>query len=183
VADATTADGQIQANDANTGSDAPPAAGVSVLYQVGVSAASSAYIGCTLSIKNSGVASPAVADLKVRYYYTDEVHLSPMMTINWSHISTSGPDVDLSVTSAFGSLVPAATGADSYVEFGFSSSHPALATGESAVFAWQMQGPDPSKDVYTQTNDYSFDSSKTTPTSWDHVVILQNGTVIWGTVP
>jgi hypothetical protein len=51
------------------------------------------------------------------------------------------------------------------------------------VFSWQMQGPNPAQDVYTQTNDYSFDSSKTTLTSWTHVVLLRNGSVIWGTPP
>jgi hypothetical protein len=151
---------------------------------VNTAAASSAYIGCTLSIQNSGVASPAVATLKLRYYYTDEVHLAPQMTINWSHISTSGANQDLTVTYSFASLTPAVTGADSYIEFAFSSSsNPALATGEVAVFSWQMQGPDPAHDIYTQTNDYSFDASKTTATLWDHVVVLQNGGVIWGTIP
>jgi hypothetical protein len=89
----------------------------------------------------------------------------------------------LAVTSAFAPFVPATPSADTYIEFGFSSSHPMLAPGESAVFSWQMQGPDPSKNVYTQTNDYSFDASRTTLTSWDHIVLLQNGILLWGTPP
>jgi len=157
--------------------------GLSVLYKVEVPAAISDYLGCQLLVKNSGTGSPAVSTLKVRYYFTDEVHLTPQLKINWSHISTSGPDTDLTVTDILASLVPAAPGADTYIEFGFSSGHPMLGPGESAVFSWQMQGPDPAKNLYTQTNDYSFDPSKTTLASWAHVVLLQNGSIVWGMAP
>jgi hypothetical protein len=105
------------------------------------------------------------------------------MTINWSHISTSGADADSTVTYTIAPLVPAAPEADTYVEFSFSSSHTLLGAGESVVFSWQLQGPDPATDIYTQTNDYSFDASDTTLTTWDHVVLLQNGSVAWGIVP
>jgi hypothetical protein len=105
------------------------------------------------------------------------------MTINWSHISTSGADAPASVTYAFGAVTPAVTGADTYIEFGFTSGHTQLALGEAVWFSWQVQGPDPAKDVYNQTNDYSFDASKTTMTPWTHVVLLQNGSVVWGTPP
>ncbi len=162
----------------------PPPTGLSVEYQVADPTAMSAYIGATLSILNSATTSATLSGLSLRYYYTDEVHMTLQMTINWSHISTTGANADVSVSSSFGTVVPAATNADSYVEFTFSSgSHPALGMGESAVFAWQMQGPDPAHDMYTQTNDYSFDATKTSLASWDHVVLLQGGTVLWGTVP
>jgi mannan endo-1,4-beta-mannosidase len=157
--------------------------GLSVQYQVMDPAASSAYIGATLSILNSSSTSVTVSGLSLRYYYTDDVHMTPQMTINWSHISTSGANTDLSVSDSFAALTPSATGADSYIEFTFSSGHGALATGESAVFSWQMQGPNPAQDVYTQSNDYSFDASKTSLTNWDHVVLLQGGSVLWGVVP
>jgi hypothetical protein len=170
-------------SDAGAAEAGPPATGLVVMYQVGVSAATSAYVGCELSIANMGTDPVAVSSLQVRYFYTDEVHVTPQMTINWSHVSTSGADADLAVAPAFGAQVPPATGADSYAEFGFSSSHSMLAHGEAAVFQWQMQGPDPAKDVYTQTGDYSFDPSKSILTSWDHVVLLQNGALAWGTLP
>jgi hypothetical protein len=169
-------------DDAETA--APSQTGLSVLYEVQDPAAMSAYIGCELSITNSGTGSPGLSDLKARYYYTDEVQQTPQITINWSHVSTSGADEDLEVTSSVVSLVPAVTDADTYVEFSFSSnSSPALTPGESAMFSWQLQGPTPSQDIYTQTNDYSFDASTTTLTSWDHIVLLQSGTVVWGLTP
>jgi len=180
-ADATEADLATDGTTIEGGN--PPIAGLSVLYQVGVAAPMSAYLGCELSIQNSGTASPSVSSLKVRYYFTDEVHLTEQMTINWSHISTSGADADTTVTYTFAPLIPPAPDADTYIEFSFSSSHTLLGAGESIMFSWQLQGPDPAKDTYIQTNDYSFDASKTTLTSWDHVVLLQNGSVAWGTEP
>jgi len=169
-------------DDADTA--APPQTGLSVLYEVQDPAATSAYIGCELSITNSGTGSPGLSDLKARYYYTDEVHQTPQITINWSHVSTSGADQDLGVTSSVVPLVPAVTDADTYIEFSFSSNgSPALTPGESAVFSWQLQGPAPSQDIYTQTNDYSFDASTTTLTNSDHIVLLQSGAVVWGLPP
>jgi len=159
------------------------AAGFSVLYLVMIANPSSAYVECELHAKNSGASSAPVSALKVRYYFTDEVHKTPQLIINWSHVTTAGANGDLTVTPAIVPLVPTATGADTYIEFGLSSGHPTLATGESADFSFRMNGPNPATDIYTQSNDYSFDSSKTVLAIWDHVVLVQNGTVIWGAPP
>jgi endoglucanase len=71
-----------------------------------------------------------------------------------------------------------------YIEFGLSSTgHPTLAPGDSADFSFRMNGPNQATDIYTQSNDYSFDSSKTALSTWNHVVLVQNGTVVWGTPP
>jgi hypothetical protein len=157
--------------------------GLQVLYAVQDSAATSAYMGCELSIVNSGSTPVALSGLEARYYYTDEVHLAPQMTINWSHVSTSGADAPLTVTWTVVPLQPPSTNADTYVAFDFTSSHSMLAPGESAVFSWQLQGPDPSKDVYTQANDYSFNANMTALAPWSHVILAQGGTVVWGSPP
>src|SRR5438445_686754 len=79
---------------------------------------------------------------------------------------------------------PVVDNADTYVEFSLSSAgHSNLAPNESADFSWQMQGPNPAQNKYTQTNDYSWDATKTSLQPWDHVVLLRNGTVVWGTPP
>jgi hypothetical protein len=143
----------------------------------------SSYIGSEISINDASTSSVPISSLTLRYYYTDEVHVTPQMTINWSHVSTSGADEDLTVNYTFGTVSPAVMDADSYVEFSFSSSASVLTPGEAAVFSWQMQGPDPATDIYTQSNDYSFDSTKTTLTAWNHVVLFESGSVAWGIVP
>lgn len=139
---------------------------------------------CELRTDNTGTSSVPVSELKLRYYFTDEVMKTPLITINWSHVCVPGNcGSTLAMTSTVNAVIPPVTGADTYLEFGFSSNHPTLGTGDSAEFAFQMQGPNPSADIYTQTNDYSFDSSKTTASIWQHVVLLQNGMVVWGTPP
>jgi Cellulose binding domain len=165
----------------------PPPTGLSVLYQVGPSAAMSAYIGCQLSVTNASTASVPVSSLEARYYFIGEdtggVAVTPQMTIQWSHVSTSGANADLTVTYTFNPLQPATTTADTYVAFDFSSSHSELAPGESAVFSWQVQGPDPAQDVYNQTSDYSFNASMTSLAPWTHVTLFQGGSIAWGAVP
>jgi hypothetical protein len=175
--------GDATAGDAGDGESGVAATGLSVLYSVQDSSATSAYIGCELSVANSGSTPVDLSSLEVRYYYTDDVHLTPQININWSHVSTSSADATLTVTDTVGPLTPPAATADTYIAFDFSSSHSQLGPGESAVFSWQLQGPDPSKDVYTQTNDYSFNAGMTTLAPWDHVVLTQSGSVAWGVLP
>ncbi|HEV3191424.1 MAG TPA: cellulose binding domain-containing protein [Polyangiaceae bacterium] len=181
--DATAVDAWNGASDAGQVESGLPSAGLSILYKVEIAAATSAYLGCQLSVKNSGNGSPEVSALAVRYYFTDEVRLTPQLHLNWSHISTLHADADLKVAGSFAPFAPPAAGADTYIEFKLSSGHRLLGPGESAVFSWQMQGPDPSKNLYIQTNDYSFDLTKTDFASWDRVVLLQNGSVVWGQLP
>jgi endoglucanase len=165
-------------------SDAGFVAGMQVLYGAQTTTAMSSYIGCELHAKNGGTSMVAVSELKLRYYYTNEaIGKVPTLTLFWSHITTGGAQPALTVTWMVNTLTPAKNNADTYIEFSLSSGQTNLAPNQSADFSWQLQGPNPSTDVYTQTNDYSFDATKTTPQLWDHVVLLRNGTVVWGTPP
>jgi mannan endo-1,4-beta-mannosidase len=184
VADTGAIDTGAGAIDADAG---PPATGLSVLYQVGPSSAMSAYIGSQLSVTNSGSTSVALSSLEARYYFIGEdtsgIAVTPQMTIQWSHVSTSGANTDLTVTSTFNPLSPSATGADTYIAFDFSSSHSSLAPGEAAVFSWQVQGPDPAHDIYNQTSDYSFNASMMSLAAWTHVTLFESGSLAWGAPP
>ena len=159
-------------------------AGLHVLYAVLKTQTSSPYVQCELHAKNNGGTPVPVSELKLRYYFTDEVKKAPQIMINWSHVCAPGNcGHDLTVTSAVTPVVPPATSADTYIEFGFSSGRASLGPGDSADFTFQMQGPNPATDVYTQTNDYSFDGARTALSAWPNVVLLQNGNVAWGTPP
>jgi len=166
-------------------SDAGFVAGMQVLYAVQSTAAMSPYIECELHAKNGGTSTVAVSELKLRYYYTnEEVGKPPTLTLNWSHVTTGGANQTLDVTSMVNALAPAKNNADTYVEFSLASaSHTNLSPNESADFSWRMNGPNQATDVFTQTNDYSFDVGRTTPQQWDHVVLVRNGTVVWGVPP
>jgi mannan endo-1,4-beta-mannosidase len=164
--------------------DAGFIAGLQVLYLNMQTGSSSPYIGCELHAKNGGQSTAPIDELKLRYYFTNDISLPPQIMFNWSHVSTPGSQVTLTVTSAVAGISPVVGNADSYLEFSLSSpGHPNLAPNESADFSWQMQGPNPAQNKYTQSNDYSWDMSKTSLQPWDHVVLLRNGTVVWGTPP
>jgi len=168
----------------STGTGGGPPSGFSILYANMHTTATSAYIGCELHAKNAAMGSLPISELKVRYYYTNEVTSAPQLMMNWGHVSTGGAQGGLTVTFTVNPLMPAKPTADTYLEFSLTSGdHPNLAPGESADFSWQMQGPDPSKNIYTQTNDYSWDMTKASLQPWDHVVLLRNDFVIWGTPP
>jgi hypothetical protein len=156
--------------------------GFVVQYACMKTAVMSPYVEAEINAKNTGTTAIPVAELKLRYYFTDEPRVTNQMMNNFSHISTSGANQTLNVTSVVAGLVPTVTDADTYIEFSFTSDQ-ALAPNEAMDFSWQMDGPDQSKDIYNQSNDYSFDATKTTLTNWDHVVLFHNGTVVWGALP
>jgi len=157
--------------------------GFSVQWKNEHTQTSSAYLGGEIVVKNAGPNSLAVSDIKVRYYFTDEVKKAFQFNNNFQHINTSGSQADLTVTFKTVGMAPTTATADTYIEFSFSSGHGQLGPNEALDFAWQMQGPNPGTDTFTQSNDYSFDASKTSLTNWEHIVALQGTNLLWGTPP
>jgi hypothetical protein len=156
------------------------ATGFYVQYLNQKTATSSPYISCTLRVINNGTGTVAVNSLKLRYYLTNDPVGTLQMMNNYQHIAIPGNQADLTVTTAFVKMTPV-TNADTYIEFSFSSGHPMLAPQEVLEYSWQVQ--DTGNDSFNQSNDYSFDASKTALAPWDHVVLYQSGSVIWGTPP
>ena len=158
--------------------------GLSVQYKNLNANATDPYISCEILAKNAGPNSIAVSDLKVRYYFTDEPKKTNTFQNNFQHINVPGNQADLKVTQTVVGMAPTKPTADTYIEFSFSSStHGALAPGEALDFAWQMQSANPATDTFTETNDYSFDVSKSAPADWAHVVLLQGSSPLWGAAP
>jgi hypothetical protein len=157
--------------------------GVTAQYKVVSGNAMSSYIQCELYVLNAGPNTYAVSDLKVRYYYTDDVKTTTDWSLNWSHISTGGANQNVTVTEASMAMVPTKPNADTYFEFSFApAGQSTIGPGQGIAFSWRFNASTQSLQ-YTQTNDYSFDASKTTQADWSHIVVLQNGTVIWGATP
>ena len=174
------------AGSASAGAPAGGATGATgfyVQYQNMKTASSSPYIGCLLRGINNGTATVAVNQFKLRYYFTDEVMKTAQITIGYSHVAIPGSQGGLTVTNTVAKLPTATATADTYIEFSFSSGdHPMLAPQEVLEFTFQLQGPAPNTDVYTQSNDYSFEASGTLET-WAHVVLYQGSAIVWGTPP
>jgi hypothetical protein len=141
------------------------------------------YIGSQLSIVNGSTNPLSFSGLTLRYYYTDEVNMTPNVSENWGHVSTTMGDQQITVNFSVHAITPAVTGADHYVEFTFSGGSGSCAPGQSITFSWLLQSPNPAAENYVQTNDYSFNAADTSLTATTKVTLWVNGSLASGTPP
>jgi len=126
-------------------------------------------------ITNNGSTAIDLSTITLRYYFTENGTASNSF---WCDYSTAGSSY---VTGAFTTLATALDTADTYLEIGFTSSAGTLAAGSSVEVQARFAKSDWSS--YTQTDDYSFNSSGSAYTDWTKVTAYQNGTLVWGTEP
>jgi hypothetical protein len=128
-----------------------------------------------LKVVNTGSSAIALSSAKVRYYYTLDGTQAQTFYCDYSPVGSSN------VTSAFVAISPAKTGADTYVEIGFTSGAGSLEAGGSMTVQARVAKNDWSN--FTQTNDYSFNSSATTFVDWTKVTGYVSGALQWGVEP
>ena len=162
----------------------PAPMGFSVQYQA-MTTGTSAYIGAELNVINEATSTSTVegSALTLRYYFLADGYPTPTMNINWAHLSIPGQaDQQISVSTSFGTISPAVTGADTYAQFSFSAVSN-FAPGQNIEFSWQMQSANPASQQYNQSADYSYNASDTQLTATQTVVLFDNGSVASGTPP
>ncbi|HEX6290788.1 MAG TPA: cellulose binding domain-containing protein [Herpetosiphonaceae bacterium] len=127
-------------------------------------------------IVNTGVTTVPLSELKIRYWLTAESAKPQTYYCDWAQIGCA------SVTGQVVKLTTARANADHYLEIGFTGTPRSLAPGANSG---EIQGRVAKSDwtAYDETNDYSFDVTKTTIADWDRVTLYRNGTLIWGTEP
>jgi hypothetical protein len=129
------------------------------------------------NIVNTGSTAVPLSELKIRYYFTRD---SAPQDIIFHCDFTELPGGCGSITGQVVTLPTPVTGADSYIEIGFTS----------GTLAANSQTQDILVDVvkfdasnFTQTNDYSFEDRDPAFTDWSKVTLYRNGTLVWGTPP
>ncbi|GCE47168.1 GH18 family chitinase [Thermosporothrix hazakensis] len=127
-----------------------------------------------LRIVNTGSANVSLSELKVRYWFTRDSNATVNVACDWAVIGCG------SITRTTGTLASPKPQADSYVELGFSSGtvNANSNTGEIQLRIYKSDWS-----TFTQSNDYSYDASKTAFVDWDHVTLYRNGQLVWGVEP
>lgn len=120
-------------------------------------------------LNNTGNMPINLSDAKIRYYYTVDGERPQNFWCDWSSAGTEN------VTGEFVKLQEPITGADYYIEIGFTQG--VLQPGKSVEIHTRIAKDNWSD--FRQSNDYSFTgSNKYTP--WSKVTILVGGDMIWG---
>lgn len=154
----------------------PTNATLKVLYRAGDTNATDNQIKPHFQIANTGSSGIALSELTIRYWYTIDGDKSQSY---WCDYATVGCG---NVTGRFVKLASARTGADYYLEVGFTSGAGSIAAGGNSG---EIQNRFAKTDWtnYNENGDYSFDPTKTSFTQWSKVTLYRNGSLVWGTEP
>lgn len=149
---------------------------LSVQYQAGDTSASSSQPSPHFKIVNTSASAIPLSGLTLRYWYTIDGVKTQGFNCDYSVVGCSN------VVGSFGTLSTATSTADSYLQIGFTAGAGSIAAGGNSG---EIQARINKSDwtAYTQTNDYSFDATKTAYTAWNNVTLYSNGVLIWGVEP
>ncbi|HEX6290783.1 MAG TPA: glycoside hydrolase family 9 protein [Herpetosiphonaceae bacterium] len=161
-------------NPTPTPSPPPPTGGLKVQYRAGDTNVGDNQIKPHFNVVNTGTTSVPLSELKIRYWYTID---GDKPQNYWCDYATVGCGT---ITARFVKLTTPRTTADYYLEVGFTGGTlaPGASTGEI-----QNRFSKSDWTTYTESNDYSFDATKTVFTDWSRVTLYRNGTRVWGTEP
>jgi hypothetical protein len=124
-------------------------------------------------VANSGSSAVDLTSITIRYWYTKETgSMMQVFHCDWAKIDCGNLGGAFTVASGMN--------ADHYLEITFTGG--SVAPGEDSgpiQLRFNMQD----YAAFDETNDYSYDASKTVFAPWDKVTAYSGGQLIWGTEP
>ncbi|MCG7377735.1 glycoside hydrolase family 6 protein [Paenibacillus sp. ACRSA] len=144
-----------------------PTSDLVLQYRAGDTNATDSQIKPYFNIKNVGTTPVDLSDLKIRYYFSKEGTAAMDSAIDWAQIGAS--NIQRTFT-------------DSYVELSFTAGAGSIQPGgQSGEIQLRMYKTDWSS--FDESNDYSFDPTKTSYQDWSKVTLYQGGNLVWGIEP
>jgi hypothetical protein len=181
TSDQMAADGGGDASDGTMAGDAPPdvatcnACPIVVEYMTTTTTAMTQDIRPHIDIYNNGMSAENLAALTVRYWFTADGSTSQTYACDYAMIGCG------SINATFVTMATAKNKADHYMEVSFTGG--SIAAGDHTGEI-QTRFHDTNYQVtFDQTNDYSFDATKTMYAQWANITLYRNGTLVWGTEP
>jgi hypothetical protein len=144
-------------------------------------AASTNTINPVIRLSNQSSAAISLSTVTIRYYYTVDGDKTQNYYCDYAVMSPGGAVQTSNITGKFVKLGTAVTGADYYLELGFTSAAGSLAAGATVDIQSRVAKNDWTN--YTQTGDYSVNSSATSLVDWNNVTAYVSGSLQWGTEP
>jgi endoglucanase len=154
-----------------------PNNGLKVQYRVGDSGApNDNQIKPHLQIINTSATNVPYAELEVRYWYTTEGAQTQSYWCDWAVVHCAN------LHGALVKLPHAVYGADSYLSIKFNAGAGTLAAyASSGEIQNRFNKSDWSN--YNESDDYSYDASKTAFADSTRVTLYRNGALVWGAEP
>jgi Cellulose binding domain/GDSL-like Lipase/Acylhydrolase family/Carbohydrate esterase 2 N-terminal len=150
--------------------------GLKVQYMTLGTAATATQIKPQFKIVNLSGASVPMSQLKIRYYFTIDTASTLVFSCDYAGFGCAN------LSGSFVAVNPAASGADYYLELTFSSMAGSIAPGlTSGTIMTRFNKANWSN--FNQSDDYSFDATKTAFADWNRVTLYRNGVLIWGIEP
>ncbi|KFN07943.1 glycoside hydrolase family 48 protein [Paenibacillus macerans] len=145
-------------------------------YQTNDSNPNDNHIRAQFKIVNNGKETVNLSDVKFRYYFTIDGDKPQEFHCDYAVVGSGN------VRGTFVKLNESAEGADYYLEVSFGPGAGTLAPGaDSGEIQVRFNKTDWSN--YSETDDFSYDATKTSYTEWERVPLYLNGTLVWGLEP
>ena len=153
----------------------PPTGSITIQFYNQSTSGTSNQIYPNFKLLNTGSSAISLLNVRLRYYYTVDGAKPQNFYCDYSPVGSGN------VTGAFVTMATAKTGADTYLEIGFTSGAGSLAAGASVVIQTRIAKNDWSN--YTQSNDYSFNATATGYNDWTKVTAYIQSELQWGSEP
>jgi hypothetical protein len=148
-----------------------------VQYRCANTGATSGQIQPSLQVVSTGGTTAPLTEFTMRYWYTTDALVANMAVSDYAVVGSTN------IMYRFVTVTPARTMADHYLEISFLAGAGSLVAGTTTGEIQTRFFDSPLFQAFTQTNDYSFDATKTAYADWTHVTLYHNTTLVWGVEP